>query len=251
MSSPAEGEESILVLIPAYNEAPRIGAVVAGVRRALTRAEVVVIDDGSSDGTARQARAAGATVLSLPMNLGYGDALRTGYEYALASGAQVVVQLDADGQHDPSSITTLLDAMADRDAGVVIGCRFAGSGDYRMPMLRRIGSRLFSAILRLLTGRRFHDPTSGFQAIRRSALRFFATDNLPGDYPDADFIYFLCRSGIEVVEAPARFEPSPDGKRTLHEGLLSVFYVAKMLLSVFLTMLRPLPDRSAGAEEEE
>jgi len=225
----------LLIVIPAFNEARRIRGVVAAVLGQVT-ADVLVVDDGSRDGTAAEARAGGAIVATLPVNLGYGSALQTGYRYALRHGYDAVLQLDADGQHDPASIPALLAALADHD--VVVGSRFLHPGSYRPPLSRRLGMTLFGAIASHLSGQRLTDPTSGFQAISRGALEFYAHDRWPHDYPDADVLAMVARSGLRLTEVPVRMLSSPEGK-SMHGGFLKpLYYVFRMTLALALVPLR-------------
>jgi glycosyltransferase involved in cell wall biosynthesis len=225
----------LLVVIPAFNEGVRIRGVVTAVR-AQVGADVLVVDDGSRDATAAEARAAGALVASHAVNLGYGSALQTGYRYALRHGHDAVLQLDADGQHDPASIPALLGALAEHD--VVVGSRFLHPGSYRPPLSRRLGMGLFGAIASHLAGQALTDPTSGFQAISRPALEFYANDRWPHDYPDADVLAMVARSGLRLTEVPVRMLDSPDGK-SMHGGLLKpLYYIFRMTLALALVPLR-------------
>ena len=225
----------LLVVIPAFNEALRIRGVVTAVRGQVA-ADVLVVDDGSRDATAAEARAAGAIVATHPVNLGYGSALQTGYRYALRHDYDAVLQLDADGQHDPASIPPLLAALASHD--VVVGSRFLHPGSYRPPMLRRLGMSLFGAVASHLSGQRLTDPTSGFQAISRRALEFYAHDRWPHDYPDADVLAMVARSGMRLGEVPVRMLGSPDGK-SMHGGVLKpLYYIFRMTLALALVPLR-------------
>lgn len=220
--------------MPAYNEASRIRRVVGQVA-SQAHGDVLVVDDGSSDETASEARAGGAIVAVHAVNLGYGAALQTGYRYALRHGYDAVLQLDADGQHDPASIPALLDALAGAD--VVLGSRFLDSRSYRPPLSRRLGMWLFGRVASLLAGQRITDPTSGFQAISHDALRFYAHERYPVDYPDADVLAMLVRSGLRLVEVPVRMLPSPDGK-SMHSGFLKPLYVFRMSLALSLVTVR-------------
>jgi glycosyltransferase involved in cell wall biosynthesis len=225
----------LLVVMPAYNEAQRIREVVKAVRSQV-RADVLVVDDGSADATAAEARAAGATVASHAANLGYGGALQTGYRYALRRGYDAVLQLDADGQHDPASIPRLVEALAHAD--VVVGSRFLDARSYRPPRSRRIGMWLFGRVASVLAKRRVTDPTSGFQAIARPALRFYAHERYPHDYPDADVLAMVARSGLRLTEVPVTMRASPDGK-SMHAGVLRpLYYVFRMSLALALVPLR-------------
>jgi glycosyltransferase involved in cell wall biosynthesis len=235
-----------LVLVPAFNEAARITRVLAGVRTAVPDATVLVVDDGSTDDTALAARVAGARVVRLPFNLGAGVAAQTGYKLAVREGFDCVVQLDADGQHEPSDIPALLDVIAGRQADVAIGSRFLGGVAYRPGLLRRTGMGLFRWLAWLLTGVRFSDVTSGFRAFSGDVARYVATEWYPTDYADADVLITLRRAGFRLQEVPVRMYPRAGG-RSMHAGLRPIYYVFKMLLSVALAPLRREPAERKGA----
>lgn len=226
-----------MIAVPAFNEQGRVGAVVRDVRSTLPDADVVVIDDGSADGTAAEARAAGATVITLPLNSGYGTALQTGYKYAVRNGYRVVGQIDADGQHQASYLREMLDALDAQNADVVVGSRFLGrDGHYRPSAARKVGIALFSRIASLITRQRITDPTSGFQVMRVDVASFFCSDVYPNDYPDADILILLHRSGFAIHEVPVKMRPSTNV--SMHSGHKSIYYVYKMLLSILVTVLR-------------
>ncbi len=226
-----------LTIIPAYNEAPRIGRVIANVRTALPDADIVVVNDGSRDETASCARAAGASVVSHPFNLGYGVALQTGYKYALAHDYDLVLQIDADGQHEASDLPRLLEVVASGRADVAIGSRFLQGGQYRAPLVRRLGMRLFAAIASTLTRTRVTDPTSGFQALNRRVIKYYASPAYPVDYPDADVLIMLHYAGFRFIEIPVTMYPASTGK-SMHSGFKPLYYIFKMLLSIFMVLLR-------------
>jgi len=165
-----------LILVPAYNEAARVGRVLAGVRAAVPDAAILVVDDGSGDETATVARAAGARVVRLPFNLGAGVAAQTGYKLAVREGYDCVVQLDADGQHEPADIPALLAMIQRGEADVAIGSRFLGGVAYRPSVLRRAGMGLFRWLAWALTGVRFSDVTSGFRACGGAGVALEATE---------------------------------------------------------------------------
>ncbi len=222
-------------MIPAFNEAGRIGRVVDGVRRQV-EADILVVDDASTDETAAEARAAGAIGATHAVNLGYGAALQTGYRYALRHGYGAVLQLDADGQHDSASIPALVAAL-DR-ADVVVGSRFLHNGSYRPPLLRRLGMRLFGTVASGLARQRLTDPTSGFQAISHRALVFYAHERYPADYPDADVLAMVARAGLRLAEVPVRMLASPEGK-SMHAGVIKqLYYVFRMSLALGLVPFR-------------
>lgn len=234
-----------MIAVPAFNEEGRVGHVVRDVRTTLPHADVVVIDDGSADGTAAEARAAGATVITLPLNSGYGTALQTGYKFAVRRGYRVVGQIDADGQHQASYLREMLDALDEQGADVVVGSRFLGrDGHYRPSAGRKVGIAVFSRIASLVTRQRITDPTSGFQVMRVEVARFFCSDVYPSDYPDADILILLHRSGFAVREVPVQMRPSTNA--SMHSGHKSIYYVYKMLLSILVTVLRGTKPEGAG-----
>ncbi len=236
--SAATREQELLILIPAFNEAGRVGAVVTDVRHTLPGADVLVIDDGSEDATSAEAAKAGAIVLSLPANCGYGTALQTGYKYAVRHGYELVGQIDADGQHQAEFLSSMLAMLREDRADVVVGSRFlAKDGHYQTPFARSLGIRLFARMASLATGQLVTDPTSGFQVMRGEIASLFSRDVFPVDYPDADILILLHRTGYRVRELPVQMRPSPGA--SMHSSQNTPYYVYKMLLSIFVTLLRP------------
>lgn len=224
------------IIMPACNEEGRIASTISGIRK-FGNADIVVVDDGSDDSTASEARAAGARVIELPFNLGYGAALQTGFKYALDGGYEFAVQMDADGQHDPMSIKTLIEPVIADEFDVTIGSRFMYKGNYKAPFVRRIGMYFFGLIASLFTGRKITDPTSGFQALNKKVMEFYASDAYPVDYPDADVIIMLHRQGFRFKEVPVIMHKA--AKRSMHGGILKpMYYIFKMMLSIFVTLLR-------------
>ena len=217
---------SVLV-IPAFNESESLGWVL-GALAAIEVDEIVVIDDGSQDDTSAVARAAGATVVRHPFNLGYGAALQSGYKYALRRNADLLIQMDADGQHDPSDIPGLMAPVVSGESDLVVGSRFLEATGYHMGFVRKLGRELFRAVARLF-GLRVSDPTSGFQVMNRRVLEVYARDFFPTDYPDVDVLLAASRVGLRVGERPVRMKQGGRAS-TLHGGLRSVYYVYKMLL---------------------
>ena len=235
---------STLVLIPAYNEGLRIASVIKGVKEHCPLIEVLVIDDGSNDETRQKAIESGARVVSHPFNLGYGTALQTGYRYAFGKGYEEVVQMDGDGQHDPSFIPALLAVIRKGEADITIGSRFLQAPDvvseghpYRPPFMRLLGMNIFGIITSLLIRQKITDPTSGYQAMNRRALEWVSSEQFPCDYPDADVIIMLHRAGFRIREVTVQMFANRD-KKSMHSGWKPFYYVFKMFLSILVTLIR-------------
>src|SRR5260370_3631902 len=165
-------DKRVLIIVPAWNEAESVGDVVREIRGERPEADVLVVDDGSTDDTARLAHDAGAAVTRLPFNLGVGGVMRLGYRYARIEGYDVAVQIDADGQHDPRYVPKLVDGL--QDASLVIGARFAGEGEYPVARLRQFSMTLLAFALSMLAVHKLTDKTSGFRACDRALIEFFA-----------------------------------------------------------------------------
>src|SRR5438105_15347168 len=174
-----------MVIVPALNEEAAIGGVVQAVKRLHPTVPVVVIDDHSPDGTADAADRAGALVIRLPVHLGLGGCVQTGYKLAFEMGFDYVVRVDGDGQHDPSAICKIVDALHSTGAEVVIGSRFIVPGNQHTSAVRSIGIAFFRVLLRLILGRTIRDPTSGFVGVNRNALAVFAR-SFPLAYPEIE-----------------------------------------------------------------
>lgn len=224
------------LVIPAYREAGRVGAVVRAVHAQGLGLDVLVVDDGSPDATAAEARSAGAIVVSHPYNLGYGCALHTGYCFAWRHGYQRVLQMDADGQHEAAMLPRLLAAL-DAGADVALGSRYLEGTPPRTSLARRLGTRLFAAIASRWIGTRITDPTSGFQGLSARALQAVVHDGFPEDYPDTDVLVDHHRCGLRVVEVPVRMHERRGGLSMHRPGRIA-WYAYKMALSLALLPIR-------------
>ena len=225
------------MLIPAFNEEGRVATVIREVQEFLPMATILVVNDGSTDQTAAAGSRAGTLVVSHPFNLGVGTALQTGYKFAVQRDFNYVIQLDADGQHDPSDLPRFLRALEETKADLVIGSRYLANRHRSTSVPRRLGIRTFSLVLTLLIRERLTDPTSGYRAMTRRVLQFCTLDTYGFDYPDADFLLTLHRAGFRLAEIPIDIKPRLGGQ-SQHRGLRPVYYILKMFLSIFIILLR-------------
>ena len=236
-----------LIVIPAFNEEKDIGNVARKTRECCPHMDILVVNDGSCDQTARIADEAGASVITHPFNIGYGAALQTGYKYAVKNGYNFVIQMDADGQHDPVHLERFHKEIKDKSADVIIGSRFLSSTDYKPSFTRGIGMFLFSKLVSVIVRQKITDSTSGFQGLNQDVIKFLVSDIYPGDYPDADVIIMLHRSGFRIKEIPLAMHRKGDSK-SMHNGFKPVYYVLKMVLSIFVTLLRYNPKTNNGGK---
>lgn len=227
-----------VVIIPAYNEEKAIFRVVSSIKEEYPDFDVVVIDDGSNDDTAKMATQAGATILSLPLNMGYGIAVQTGYKYAVRYDYKYLVQIDGDGQHDTRDIRGLLEILEDKSCDIVLGSRFLGPIDYRSSLFRDVGISFFRWLLYIFSGKKITDPTTGFLAMKRRVLRIVTQDFFPCDYPDADVIILLLKLGMRIKEVPVRMYFYPKDKSMHSNPFRVLYYLFKMILSMSITALR-------------
>jgi len=225
----------ILIVLPALNEQDSVAQVIAEVRAACPAARVLVVDDGSTDFTARRAAHAGAVVLRLPFNLGVGGAMRAAYRYAVENGFETVVQVDADGQHDPREVAALA---AVSEAEVVIGARFAGRGDYEVRGPRRWAMRLLAGALSRISGTRLTDPTSGFRLVRGPAVALFA-ERYPEEYlgDTVEALVLAHRAGLRISQVPVAMRPRTTGVASTNP-IRSAVYLGRVVAAVGLALVR-------------
>jgi hypothetical protein len=226
----------VLVIVPALNEEESLAATLDEVRAVAPWVDLLVVDDGSGDGTAEVARARGVPVLRHVVNLGVGAALQSGFRYALESGYAIGVQLDADGQHDPRDLEALVAPVRDGRCDVAIGSRYVTPSGYRTPRARRLGMLLFSAVVRVALGQRIADTTSGFRAYGRPAMDVGRVD-FPRDFPDAPLLIALGRRGFRFLEVPARMREREAG-RSFYTLSKSLYYPYKNMLASLMAWLR-------------
>ena len=228
--------ESLLIIVPAYNEEAAVGGVVRGVRECLPDVPVLVIDDCSTDSTVAVARAGGARVLMLPHHLGLGGCVQAGYKLAFELGYDFVIRLDGDGQHDPRDIFRIFARLRASGCEMVIGSRYVSGSGYRASVLRSLGIRFFRMVLLPILGQPVHDPTSGFVGVNRSALQVFSK-SFPLEYPEIEALVVLQRRAFRFEEVPCQMRPRQAGRSSI-TALRSVYYILHVLLGVFVNVLK-------------
>lgn len=250
MRRPSE-KTRLLIVIPAWNEEAVLGDVLEAVKAEKPSfADILVVSDGSVDATASIARAAGVAVLDLPLNLGVGGAVRAGFQYARRSGYQYACQLDADGQHDPGEIETLIDTASREGADVVIGSRFAGKGNYEARGPRKWAMNLFSFILSRVCHTRLSDTTSGFKLYGPRALSLFAR-NYPAEYlgDTIGALVIAARSHLVVREVGVQMHPRAGGEPS-HNPIKSALFLVRATLALVVSLSRPGEEIATASEVE-
>lgn len=249
MSAPANTALRKLAIVPAYNEEGMVGRVVREIKRHAPDFDVVVVDDGSLDGTAAVAERAGAVVLRQPFNLGIGGAMQAGYKYAAHRGYDVAVQVDGDGQHKPEYLPAMVEALSTGDeADLVYGSRFLGDPGYKVPFMRKLGNRIFGVTLSIICRQKITDPTSGFRMVNRNGIELFARD-YPHDYPEVEAILMLHAHRLKIHEVHVRMNARGFGESSI-DYLSAGYYMVKVMLAIFIGLLRRRPTPMDGSPPE-
>jgi glycosyltransferase involved in cell wall biosynthesis len=227
----------LAAIMPALNEAEQIASVIAEVRLVDPTVQVIVVDDGSTDHTATEARRAGAEVIRLPYNLGIGGAVQTGYKYALEHGFDIAFQLDGDGQHDPRQLDKIIEPVARGEADVAIGSRFLGLAEYRVPFGRRLAMALFARFVSLVVRQPLSDTSSSFRAVNRRAMKLFAHEYPHGYLETVEATVMAAKYGLRLVEVPVVMRERMFGRSSLTVPRAS-FYAFKVVVAVFISLFR-------------
>jgi glycosyltransferase involved in cell wall biosynthesis len=224
-------------IMPVFNEADQVAAVIAEIEAADPDICVIVVDDGSTDQTAAEARKAGAEVIRLPYNLGIGGAVQTGYKYAYEHGFQIAFQIDGDGQHDPSELDAIIAPVARDEADIVIGSRFLGLGQYRAPLVRRIGMAVFARFVSAVVRQPLSDTSSSFRAVNRRAMKLFAQEYPHGYLETVEATVMASKYGLRMMEVPVLMRERMFGRSSLTVPL-ATFYAFKVFVAVFVSLFR-------------
>lgn len=225
-----------LIIIPAYNESSNIEGTVAAIKKDAPDFDYVIINDCSTDNTLEICQKNHFNVVSLPINLGIGGAVQTGYLYAKKYGYDLAVQVDGDGQHNPAFLSKMADELIESNVNMVIGSRFLEKEGFQSSFMRRLGIRYFMGLIQLLTGKKITDATSGLRMIDRNIIELFAND-YPDDYPEPETIVSLLNKGYSVKEIPVIMNERQGGVSSI-SATKSVYYMIKVTLAILFVKLR-------------
>lgn len=225
-----------LIIIPAYNESENIKDTVENIKANAPDFDYVVINDCSTDNTLDILKSHNYNYVSLPINLGIGGAVQTGYKYAKEFDYDVAVQVDGDGQHDPVFLNYMADYLQEHELDMVIGSRFIDKEGFQSSFMRRVGINYFTGLIRLLTGKKITDPTSGLRMAGKKVINLFA-DNYPVDYPEPETAVTAINNGMKIEEIPVIMKERQGGVSSITLKK-SVYYMVKVTLAIVIERLR-------------
>lgn len=224
-----------IVIIPAYNESGNIENTVADIVKNAPGFDYIIVNDCSTDNTLDICRKKGFNYINLPINLGIGGAVQTGYKYAYLHGYDTAVQFDGDGQHDAAYLSKLLDTLESQEADMVIGSRFIENEGFQSSALRRVGIRYFTGLIRFLTGKVITDPTSGMRMVNNKLIKEFA-NSYPKDYPEPESAVTIIKKGYRIKEVPVKMRSRAEGESSISMGK-SVYYMVKVSLAIVIARI--------------
>lgn len=225
-----------LIIIPAYNESESIENTVRDIINNAPHFDYVVINDCSKDNTKDICEKNGFNIVNLPINLGIGGAVQTGYKYALEYDYDLAVQVDGDGQHDPAFLEVMAETLEKENLDMVIGSRFIDKEGFQSSLMRRIGIRYFTVLIKFLTGKTITDPTSGLRMIGRNVIKLYAMD-YPKDYPEPESVVTVLRKGMKVKEIPVIMRSRQGGVSSINPSK-SIYYMIKVTLAILVESIR-------------
>lgn len=225
-----------LVIIPAYNESASIVNTVNDIKKNAPDFDYVVINDHSKDNTLQVCKDAGLNVIDLPLNLGIGGAVQTGYLYACQNGYDIAVQFDGDGQHDAKYLNEMAETLVKEQADMVIGSRFIEKEGFQSSFTRRLGIRYFTFLIKILTGQKITDPTSGYRMCNRKIIELFA-GNYPKDYPEPETTTWILRKKLKVLEIPVIMRAREEGVSSI-SFKKSFYYMFKVTMAIIIERTR-------------
>lgn len=225
-------EKKPLIIIPAYKEAENIERVVDNIIENFPQYDYIIINDGSKDKTREICQKRGYRFLDLPINLGIGGAVQTGYKYAERNGYSIAVQIDGDGQHDVAQLAKVIEPLEKGEADIAIGSRFLKKEGFQSSSIRRFGIRFLSGLIRVCTGRKIYDVTSGYRAVNRRFIEIYA-ESYPSDYPEPEAIVAAVMHRGRIKEVPVVMQERQGGTSSIH-AWKSVYYMIKVSLAVIV-----------------
>lgn len=225
-----------LIIIPAYNEEACIKSTVEDIIQNAPNFDYVVINDCSKDRTKEICKENSYNIVSLPVNLGIGGAVQTGYKYALENGYDYAVQVDGDGQHDPKFLEEMLETIKKEELDMLIGSRFIEKQGFQSSGMRRVGIKYFTYLIKILTGKKITDPTSGLRMVNRNVMEIYAND-YPRDYPEPESVVAILRKGKNVKEMPVIMRARAGGVSSISPRK-SIYYMIKVTLAILVECFR-------------
>lgn len=225
-----------LIIIPAFNEEANIEKTVTSIQKDAKEFDYVIINDCSTDRTGKICEQKGYNVVNLPINLGIGGAVQTGYKYAYENGYDVAVQVDGDGQHDPEFLNKMAEYIEENKVDMVIGSRFIEKKGFQSSVARRMGIKFFSTLIKVLTGAVITDPTSGLRMVGRNVMEIFAKD-YPRDYPEPESVVAVLRKNLVVKEIPVIMHEREGGVSSISPKK-SIYYMIKVTLAILIERIR-------------
>ncbi|BFK64668.1 glycosyltransferase family 2 protein [Dorea formicigenerans] len=225
-----------IIIIPAYNEEENIERTVNAIQKSAQGFDYVIINDCSIDNTRKICEEKGFNIVNLPINLGIGGAVQTGYKYAYENGYDVAVQVDGDGQHDPEFLSTMAEYLIEHRVDMVIGSRFIEKKGFQSSITRRMGIKFFSGLIKVLTGKTITDPTSGLRMIGRNVMEIFSQD-YPRDYPEPESIVAVLRKNMKIEEIPVVMLERKGGVSSISPKK-SIYYMVKVTLAILIERIR-------------
>lgn len=231
-------KDKILIVIPAYNEAENIENVIKEIKKDIDYADILVVNDCSSDNTVEIVEKNGVNCVTNVFNMRYAMAVQTGIKYAYQNNYDYVIQMDADGQHIASEALKMYKELKKNDADIVIGSRYLKDMGYPCPLFRRIGTKMFEWIIKIFTGKRIADPLSGFQCLNKKVIKRYAKMGNYPEFPDANLVIEMLLNGYKIEEVPVKMRIRENGV-SMHSGILKpIKYMIEQFYTCVVTVIK-------------
>lgn len=241
--------EKVLFVIPAYNEEANIKRVLDEIKKEVKNADVIVINDSSTDKTKQIVKKCGIRCIDSIFNMRYAWAVQTGLKYAYQNNYDYVIQFDGDGQHIASEAIKLLDEIKKSKVDIVIGSRFLNNTGYNSNKFRRLGTKIFEVLIRIFCKVKIADPLSGFQCINRRVIEKYAKMGEYPEYPDANLIIEMLLSGYKIKEVPVKMRPREEGI-SMHSGIIKpIKYMFNMFYTIFFIIVQNIFSKKVKRDE--